>query len=224
MMPDVQNGSDKIKDLSLFYQPTLLRNLLGIIAVSLIMTWVEIAILRILFLPQINASIVNKAREEGARLNNENNEGYTKLTELSPFFQAFDVNTAATNAGISSARSKYRAAISALEKEEARTIKTYNNFVTFITLVPWLTISFIAYVLYWRLSKDKVTLSSLIKEGKVEVFGFQIRATILSTLAGLLLFGFLQYSFYQMTLKWKLPEIDDLLYLSNRNIEQKVCS
>jgi hypothetical protein len=44
-MIEVQENYDEIKDLSLFYQPTLLRNILGIISVSLIMTWVEIAIL-----------------------------------------------------------------------------------------------------------------------------------------------------------------------------------
>lgn len=218
-MPDVQEGSDKIKDLSLFYQPTLLRNILSIIAVSLIMTWVEIAVLRILLLPQINAAIVNKAREEGARFNNEQNLGYTKLTELSPFFDAFKVDEK-----IKEARSKFRATVSALEKDEARNMSTSNNFVTFITLVPWLTISFIAYVLYWRLKKDKITLSNLIEDGKVEVFGFQMRATILSTIAGVLLFCFLQYSFYQMSLKWTMPEIDDLLWLSNKNIELKVCT
>lgn len=218
-MIEVRENYDEIKDLSLFYQPTLLRNILGIISVSLIMTWVEIAILRVLLLPQINASIVNKARAEGARANNENNQNIIQFSEVSPFFQPFQIQDASNQS-----RQKFRAGVTALEKDEARRNKTYNNFVSFITFVPWLVISFAAYLIFLRLKKDQTTLSRLVKQGKVEIFGFQMRATILSTVAGVLLFGFLQYSFYQMSLRWTVPEIDDLLYLSNMNVEQKVCA
>lgn len=213
--------SDIVQNVSLLYQPTLLRNILGIVAVSLVMTWVEIAVLRLLLLPQINAAIINRAREEGARSINRRNNNLTDIEETDPFFAAFKPQA---EEALNQSQTKINASIAALEIDEARLINTSNNFVTFITFVPWLILCFIAFVLYSRLKKDAVTMSDLVKQGKIEIFGFQTRATILSTVVGIAIFSFLQYSFYQMSLKWNMPEIDDLLYLSSKNIAKSVCT
>ena len=204
---DVLRG-DRILNLPLFYQPSLLRNLVAILAISLVMTWVEIVILQFLVIPNVNSSIVNEVRLAGAREHNKNQR---------------DAQSTVNDALFKSAETDTNAALFALEKDEARQIRTSNTFVTLITFVPWVLLCFLLYLLYQRLEIDVTRLKRLEDEGFVEVFGSEMNATILLTIVGVIVFGAFQYFFYRVGEEWSNENIDDLIFESNLIIEKRVC-
>jgi hypothetical protein len=208
---DVLKG-DRILNLSLFNQPSLLRNLLAVFAISLVMTWVEIVILQFLVIPNVNSTIVNKVRLAGAKEHNNNQRNESDLYSTivnSAFYKSMETDT--------------NAALFALEKDEARQIRTSNIFVSLITFVPWLLLCFLVYLLYQRLKNDVTRLKRLEDEGFVEIFGSEMKATIILTIIGVVVFVAFQYCFYKIGEEWSNEDIEDLTFESNLSIEKRLC-
>lgn len=215
---------ETIKGQKLFYQPTLLRNLLGILSVSFVMIWVEILVLKYLLLPQINAAVINPVRDLGTKNYNASgrNENVSSALLVDTFFTPVDKIFAeipdiagqvddVTNEVIN-------ATVFALEVDEDGLINRTNSLIMLLSFIPWFVVVIIMYVFYQRLKKDEQLVN-----GHMEIFGFQARATLISTLISIVIFCGFQYAFYEFGIRFEYETTEEMEFEIRKKIVSEMC-
>lgn len=214
---------ERIEGERLLFQPTLLRNLLGMLSVSFVMIWVEILVLKYLLLPQINAVVINPVRHNTAVTHNRNSTPSSSFlmtdTVFTPVDSIFNTVDTTNNPPMTTiAEQVTNATIFALEADEDRMITKSNTFIMLLSFIPWFIVSFIMYVFYNRLKMDQKLV-----QGHMEIFGFQTRATVISTIVSVLIFCVFQYAFYELGVKFQYETPDEINLQVRQRISKELC-
>jgi hypothetical protein len=184
-----------------FYQPALLRNLINILLASFVMIWVEILVLRYFLWGKINSLYVNQVRDLGAK---DHNDAEVQMT---PVFEVFAKEN----------KQRLYAFVAGLNENETDLVNRNNRYTLLMGFIPWLLVSFLLLLFYWRLQTDAKVA------GAENVLGNHMRATLYTGVLSFLVFGCFQILFVSFSLA--MPGLSNEAVFSQvqLNLQKEVC-
>jgi hypothetical protein len=197
--PDPDSG------LPMLMQPRLLFALGAIIGTSMVMMWLEIAVLRLVILPQAHASLLNTARRQGEqnkqRLEDELNNQLEGETLIPSAFEA-----------------ESGAALYAAAKAEERKVRMLNFYLMISPIVPFLFLIWFVTLIRNRLKMigDRYGYPNLHK-------WYHFRAVIFGVITSVFLFGGFQAYFYFYTRSFKQPNTDSIQFMVIDALREELC-
>ncbi len=187
--PDPDSG------LPMLMQPRLLFALGAIIGTSMVMMWLEIALLRWVLLPQTHSSLLITARMQG-----ENNEKKSQTLVPSMFSEEGE------------------AALYALAEAEERKVRKLNFYVMISPIVPFLILVWFVMLIRNRLKTigDRYGYPNLHK-------WYHFRAVIFGVITSVVLFSAFQALFYFYTQSFKRPNAGSIQFLITDALRGDIC-
>lgn len=165
------------------------------------MIWVEILVLRYFLWGKINSLYVNQVRDLGAK---DHNDAEVQMT---PVFEVFAKEN----------KQRLYAFVAGLNENETDLVNRNNRYTLLMGFIPWLLVSFLLLLFYWRLQTDAKVA------GAENVLGNHMRATLYTGVLSFLVFGCFQILFVSFSLA--MPGLSNEAVFSQvqLNLQKEVC-